>query len=196
MSGGTTSASRGLPSPEPAASSRAAAVAQGNSRPTEPVPVTQPDSAPAGGVAAPPPPSGPAPSTDLEPVPAERHTRRARLILARVDPWSVMKLSFLLSIALAIGFLTAVFVLWTMLDRMGVFETANRLAGEIARGAGGESPFDFVGSLALSRVLGWAAILSVVNIVLLTALATLGAFLYNICSSLVGGLQVTLAEDV
>jgi hypothetical protein len=33
-----------------------------------------------------------------------------------------------------------------------------------------------------------------VNIVLMTALATIGAFVYNICSDLVGGIEVTLAE--
>jgi len=45
------------------------------------------------------------------------------------------------------------------------------------------------------RVLGFTAIVSGINVILLTALATLGAFLYNLSSSVLGGLEVTLAED-
>ncbi|MGH8940958.1 MAG: DUF3566 domain-containing protein, partial [Actinomycetes bacterium] len=59
--------------------------------------------------------------------------RRARLVLARVDPWSVMKLSFLLAIALAIIAVVAVFVLWTVLDTMGVFDAVGRGVESVTR---------------------------------------------------------------
>jgi hypothetical protein len=41
---------------------------------------------------------------------------------------------------------------------------------------------------------GGSALLGAVIVVLLTALATLGAFIYNVCADLVGGIELTLAE--
>ena len=51
---------------------------------------------------------------------------------------------------------------------------------------------DYVGT---SRVLGIAMIVAVADVLLITAIATLGAFLYNLSAALLGGIEVTLAED-
>ncbi|MGN6090606.1 MAG: DUF3566 domain-containing protein [Actinomycetales bacterium] len=120
---------------------------------------------------------------------------RARLVVTRVDPWSVMKLGFLLSIALGIVLVIAVVVLWSVLNGMGVFSSVNDLVNQIVSTEGGKQ-FDILRYAGLSRVVGVSTILALVNVVLITALATLGAFLYNLAASLVGGLHVTLAEDV
>jgi hypothetical protein len=127
--------------------------------------------------------------------PATAPERSAFLTVARVDPWSVMKLSFLVSVALAIIVVVAVFVLWQVLDGMGVFDSVSRIVDQITRGeaGGGIQIEDYVG---LRRVMTYAVLLSAVNVVLITALATLGAFLYNACVRLVGGLQVTLTESI
>jgi hypothetical protein len=140
-------------------------------------------------------PAAPAASrAGVEGAPGPRKARKARLVLARVDPWSVMKLSFLLAVALAIIAVTAVFVLWTVLDRIGAFGAVSRVIADITEGESGGA-FDLTQYVGLSRVLGATAILACVNIVLMTAVATLSAFLYNIASSLVGGLHVTLTEE-
>lgn len=125
---------------------------------------------------------------------AGRKSRLARLVLARVDPWSVMKLSFLLSIALAIIGIVAVAVLWTVLDSMGVFTAATSTVADVTQNASG-SGFDLMTYVDRNRVVGVTAVLACVNVVLMTALCTLAAFIYNITSSLVGGLHVTLSED-
>jgi len=119
--------------------------------------------------------------------------RSAFLTVTRVDPWSMMKLSFLVSVALGIVVVVAVFVLWQVLDGMGVFDSVGRIVDQVTRGEGGGGIqiLDYVG---LQRVLTYTALLSLINVVLITALATLGAFLYNASARLVGGLQVTLAE--
>jgi Transmembrane domain of unknown function (DUF3566) len=121
-------------------------------------------------------------------------TRKARLRLARVDPWSVTKVSFVLSIAAAIMAFIAVAVLWSILDALKVFDTVGGVVSEITsseKNAG----FDLKAFLSLSRVLGFTTLLGLLNIVLVTALATLAAFLYNLAAGFVGGLDVTLAED-
>lgn len=147
----------------------------------------RPDGQPADGQTEPSGSSAPAASS-------ARRTRRARLVLARVDPWSVMKLGFLLSIALAIVLLVAVLVLWLVLDGLGVFDAVNKTVGDVTSSetSAGINVLAYVG---LGRVLGVATVLACVNVVLFTALATLGAFLYNIAATLVGGLHVTLAEE-
>jgi hypothetical protein len=122
--------------------------------------------------------------------------RRARLVLARVDPWSVMKLSFLLAIALAVVAVVAVFVIWTVLDTMGVFDSVGSTVESITRSSDNSQGVDILDYVGLSRVLSLTVVLAGVNVVLMTALATLGAFLYNMAASLVGGLNVTFTEDV
>ena len=129
--------------------------------------------------------------------PAARvRARKARLVLARVDPWSVMKLSFLLSIALAIVALVAVFVLWSVLDTMGVFESVGRSVESVTRSSDNSQGIDILDYVGLDRVLSVTIALAGVNVVLMTALCTLGAFLYNMAAGLVGGLHVTFTEDV
>ncbi|MEV5593405.1 DUF3566 domain-containing protein [Streptomyces sp. NPDC052496] len=121
-------------------------------------------------------------------------TRKARLRVARTDPWSVMKVSFLLSIALGICTIVAVAVLWMVMDAMGVFTTVGGTISE-ATGSGDGGGFDLQSFLSLPRVLLFTGIIAVIDVVLATALATLGAFIYNISAGFVGGVELTLAED-
>ncbi|HZG06600.1 MAG TPA: DUF3566 domain-containing protein [Streptomyces sp.] len=121
-------------------------------------------------------------------------TRKARLRVAKVDPWSVMKVSFLLSIALGICTVIAVAVLWMVMDAMGVFAAVGGTVSEATSTDGGGG-FDLEGFLSLSRVLSFTSVIAVIDVVLATALATLGAFIYNLSAGFVGGIEVTLAED-
>jgi Transmembrane domain of unknown function (DUF3566) len=148
------------------------------------------------------------PTATMPPVPPDMTTarpaastsvgkpRKARLVLGRVDPWSVMKLSFLLSVGIAIVAFVAVLVLWSVLDRMGVFDSVGSTVESVTRSSDNAQGIDILSYVGLSRVLGVTALLAGVNVVLMTALGTLGAFLYNLAASLVGGLHVTLTEDV
>lgn len=120
--------------------------------------------------------------------------RKVRLTIARVDPWSVMKLSFLLSVAVGIALVVMVAVLWTILDGMGVFSDVDRTIGEVLGGANGTT-FNLMSYIGFGRVLSLATVVAVIDVFLLTALATLGAFLYNLCASLVGGVNLTLSDD-
>lgn len=117
-------------------------------------------------------------------------SRRARLRLVRVDPWSVMKTAFLLSIAFGIMCVVAVFVIWSVLGAANVFGSINASIEQII-----EADFAIEDYVGLDRVLPFTMLIAVVDVVLLTAIATLGAFLYNLAASLLGGLEVTLAED-
>ncbi|MCH7229665.1 DUF3566 domain-containing protein [Glycomyces sp. L485] len=125
---------------------------------------------------------------------AARGPRRAKLRLKRIDPWSVMKFSFAVSIVLFIVMVVATTVLYIALDAMGVFDTVNDMLAMLM-GTNGEAGVDTESiRITAKGVIGAAALLGVVNMVLFTALATLGSFIYNVCADLVGGVEVTLAE--
>ncbi|MEU9643573.1 DUF3566 domain-containing protein [Streptomyces sp. NPDC048188] len=120
--------------------------------------------------------------------------RKARLRVSKADPWSVMKVSFLLSIALGICTIVASAVLWMVMDAMGVFSTVGGTISE-ATGSNESNGFDLQSFLSLPNVLMFTAIIAVIDVVLATALATLGAFIYNLSAGFVGGVELTLAED-
>lgn len=134
---------------------------------------------------------------DVEPVTASvpaAAPRRVRLVVSRLDPWSVMKMSFLLSVALGIITVVSISIIWLVLNSMGVFGGINDLltnlgSSESSSGSGVRDAISF------GRIVSGATIVAVVNVVLLTAVATLGAVIYNIAAALVGGYLVTLTDD-
>ncbi|WP_083956522.1 DUF3566 domain-containing protein [Tersicoccus phoenicis] len=132
------------------------------------------------------------PNPKLVRPPQKGKVRRARLLVSKVDPWSVLKMAFLLSVALGIVTVVASIVLWTVLDLTGIFARLNQMLGEVG---GGGSTFDLRTYASLGQVASFATVVAVANIFLLTALSVLAAVLYNITSTLVGGIGVTLTDD-
>lgn len=123
---------------------------------------------------------------------AVRGPRKARLSLSRLDPWSVLKLSFLLAVALGIIGVVLTAVVWNVVNGMGVFTEINGLVRQVE---GSGSTFDLYDFVGFERMVSLATVIAVANVLILTALATLFAFLYNIGSGLVGGLRVTLSDE-
>jgi hypothetical protein len=123
---------------------------------------------------------------------AARGPRRARLNLKRIDPWSVMKFAFAVSLVLFIVVIVATSVLYLALDAMGVFQQVNSSLGDLISASGGQEATTF--RITAKGVIGTSALVGLVNVVLFTALATLSAFIYNVCADLVGGVELTLAE--
>ncbi|OZM72672.1 hypothetical protein CFN78_13660 [Amycolatopsis antarctica] len=121
-----------------------------------------------------------------------RGPRRASLQIKRFDPWSVLKLALVLGVAMFFVWLVAVGVLYTVLDGMGVWEKLNGTYSSLVSGEGAGAPVEPL--ISAGRVFGIAAILGAINIVLISALATVMAFIYNVSADLAGGLEVTLSE--
>ncbi|MCK9794200.1 DUF3566 domain-containing protein [Isoptericola sp. 4D.3] len=117
--------------------------------------------------------------------------RRVRLSVSRVDPWSIMKLAFLLSVA--IGFITVVatMVVWYVLNDMGTFAKIQGFMSETI----GPQAVNLMQFVQFDRVVSLSVLIAIVNVVLLTALATIMAILYNITAALVGGVHLTLTDE-
>jgi len=122
-------------------------------------------------------------------------TRKARLRLSHVDPWSMMKTSFVFSVAFGIATVVLVLLTWGVLATSGVFDMINQMVSSVLLSPGDDQQFRIQDFFGLSKVVGLTILLSVLNVVILTALSTLLAFLYNTSARLIGGLDVTLAED-
>ncbi|MER7078902.1 Transmembrane protein of unknown function [Saccharopolyspora kobensis] len=119
-----------------------------------------------------------------------RGPRRASLQVKRVDPWSVLKLALVLSVALFFVWMIAVAVLYGVLDGMGVWDQLNGTFSELTQ------PDDAAAEplISAARVFGVASIIGAINIVLVTALATVAAFIYNVAADFAGGVEITLSE--
>ncbi|HLM04649.1 MAG TPA: DUF3566 domain-containing protein [Blastococcus sp.] len=121
-----------------------------------------------------------------------RGPRRARLQLRHIDTWSALKISLVLSIALFFIWMVAVAILYGVLSALGVFDTLNDLFGQLGTASGSEGGG---GDVVTIGVVFWgAAVIGAINVVLMTALCTVGTFIYNLCADLVGGLELTLSE--
>ena len=120
--------------------------------------------------------------------------RRVRLSLTRINPLSVMKVSFLLSVAAGIMLVVATAFVWFMLDAMHVFSTIRDLTGTVMDSKS-NAYTALLEYLKLSRAISMATIIAVINIILTTALSTIGALLYNVTAAFVGGVHLTLADE-
>jgi hypothetical protein len=139
--------------------------------------------------------AGPARRPGPAAAPPSGRTRRARLRVVRTDPWTVMKVSFLLSIALGVVTIVGVSLLWMVLDAAGVFSSVGGTLKQATTGTDTSSGFDLQSYLSFGNVFLFTLLIAVVDVVLLTALCTLGSFIYNTAAGMTGGVEVTLAEE-
>ena len=115
---------------------------------------------------------------------------RASMQIRRIDPWSTLKVSLMLSVALFFVWMIAVAFLYLVLGGMGVWAKLNSNVGDLLNNTSGSS-----GELVSSgTIFGGAVLIGLVNIVLMTAMATIAAFIYNLTTDLIGGVEVTLAD--
>jgi Transmembrane domain of unknown function (DUF3566) len=119
--------------------------------------------------------------------------RNARLYVSRIDPWSIFKAAFMLALALGIVIVVAVAVLWWVLDYAGVFVTVSSSINDVVGSA--TANFDLVSLLDFSRVMGVAVVVAAVEVVLVSIIATLFAFIYNLSVGLTGGVEVVLTDQ-
>jgi hypothetical protein len=118
--------------------------------------------------------------------------RKVRVLLSRIDPWSALKIGFLLSIAAGIMMLVAVHVLWTALNSMGTFELIQQWVSKLFTKDQEVNILQFVD---YKKVMSASLLVSVTNVVLISGLSVISAFLYNMVSRMVGGVYVTLTDD-
>ncbi|WP_415847443.1 DUF3566 domain-containing protein [Tsukamurella strandjordii] len=108
--------------------------------------------------------------------------------LRSIDPWTTFKLAGVVSVVLFFVWMIAVGALYVILNGMGVWSKINDSFQTLVNEQAGSS------ILTAGDVFLYSSLVGLANVVLLTALATVGAFIYNLCADLVGGVEVTLAD--
>ena len=179
------------PDPEPTSPSsparnflRSSTTAKTSAPPrTPPVSVAPAKASPAGTS-----PAGPRPKAS-----SKRSSRQAHLTIARVEPWSVMKFSFVVSLVAFVILFVAVSVIYGTLSALGVFTSLQHVVQSVTSSQD-SSGVNAAKWFTASRILSYTALLGALNIVLITAMSTIGAVVYNLTSRLIGGVEVTLRE--
>lgn len=140
------------------------------------------------------------PSTAMTPAnstkPANgKPARKAQLQLSRLEPWSVMKFSFVMSLVCFVVLLVAVIVLYAILSGLGVFDAISDTINSLTKEQGETTGSVDAGSwFSFFRVFGYTVLVGALNVMLITALSTVGSVIYNLAADLVGGVEVTLKE--
>jgi hypothetical protein len=137
------------------------------------------------------------PAATVTPQPARQpgaeSRRDAQLVLSRIEPWSVMKFSFITSLVGWIVLFVGVALLYYALRAFGVFHALEQTVATVTS-AKGHAGSDAASWFSASTVLGYTMLVGTINIVIFTALATIGAVVYNLVTHLAGGIEVTLRE--
>ena len=118
-------------------------------------------------------------------------SKQVRLKLVYIDFWSTVKLSFLAGICLAIIAIVGTFLIWTVLDRTGIFDQVNSLVKDISGAGGG----DLRAVLGLGQVMGFSLVVAILDIVVVTALGAVFALLYDRSVKITGGLLVGFTNN-
>jgi Transmembrane domain of unknown function (DUF3566) len=178
--------------PAPAPAAPAGKPATGEARPRGPVTLGQPRTGPSK--------AGPGAGTGAKGqqkaqnrAQSKRSARQAHLTISRIEPWSVMKFSFVVSLVAFVILFVAVSVLYGALSGLGVFDSIQKAVNSVTSSQG-SAGVNAKAWFSASRVLGYTALLGSLNIVLITAMSTIGSVVYNLTSRLVGGVEVTLRE--
>ncbi|WP_433331003.1 DUF3566 domain-containing protein [Spirillospora sp. CA-294931] len=142
--------------------------------------------------------SSPVPATassSAKPPANGKPARKAQLQLARLEPWSVMKFSFVMSLVCFVVLLVAVTVLYMILSGLGVFDSISDTINDLTRRPDDTTSTMDAGSwFSFARVFGYTVLVGALNVLLITALSTVGSIIYNLAADLVGGVEVTLKE--
>ena len=115
---------------------------------------------------------------------------RVRRIIRKVDPWTVLKVTFVLNFVVALTIVLGFSILWVLLINAGVPQGLEDIARRLALLDDNASLVGNIEALFSSVVF-----LATVYLLTQTALATVGAFFYNLVSDLVGGIEVVVLEE-
>lgn len=118
---------------------------------------------------------------------------RTGMRLVRVEPYSVTRLAFVVSVLLMIVTTVAAAIFWMVLSITGVWSEINQNVAALL--SDDSASFDIRDYLGFSRMVGGTLIVSGINVILMTALATVGARLFNLAAALMGGIEATFTDD-
>jgi hypothetical protein len=113
-------------------------------------------------------------------------SRQVRLKLVYIDVWSLVKLSFLVWVALGIVLIVSSVLIWVVLYSTQIFDSLDQTLRDMLA----QPEFSIADSFGIGQVALFAVIIALLNTIVGTALGAIGGFLYNLSVRLTGGLLV------
>lgn len=117
-------------------------------------------------------------------------SKQVRLRVVYLDFWSAVKLSFLAGIAIAIITVVAFFMIYTVLNATNMISSVDDILGQITDGE-----IQIASFLTLSNVMAAAAVIAILNLIVVTVLGAVVAGLYNMAVKVTGGLLVGFSSN-
>jgi transmembrane protein DUF3566 len=111
--------------------------------------------------------------------------RRARLVIRKIDPWSVLKFSLLFYFCLLLIMLLGSAIIFAILKAFGVISNIEKLIRDLS-----EATFTISGG----AIFRWLFLFGLLGAVVASAVTVFLAFLYNLIADVVGGIEVSVAE--
>ncbi len=115
---------------------------------------------------------------------------RVRRIIRKIDPWTVLKVTLVLNFVVALTVVLGFSIMWVLLVNAGVPQGLEDIARRLALL---DQDASLVGNI--EPLFTGLVSLAVVYMLTQTAIATVGAFFYNLVSDLVGGIEVVVLEE-
>ncbi|HZU93915.1 MAG TPA: DUF3566 domain-containing protein [Microbacterium sp.] len=111
--------------------------------------------------------------------------KQVRLRLVYVDFWSAVKLSFLGAVALAIVTMVSFFLIYMVLQATGIIAQADDFVAQFT-----DNSIRLTEVAGLPQVMAFAAVVSILNLIVFTVLGAVIAGIYNLAVKVTGGLLV------
>ena len=111
--------------------------------------------------------------------------KQVRLRLVYIDFWSAVKLSFLGAVALAIVTMVSFFLIYMVLQATGIIAQADDFVAQFT-----DNSIRLTEVAGLPQVMAFAAVVSILNLIVFTVLGAVVAGIYNLAVKVTGGLLV------
>ena len=116
--------------------------------------------------------------------------KQVRLRLVYIDFWSAVKLSFLAAVALAVVKVVSFFLIYLVVSTTGLIAKADEFFQSFSDGSLSLSQF-----VGLPQVMAFAAVIAILNLVVVTVLGAVVAGIYNLAVKVTGGLLVGFTSN-
>ena len=117
--------------------------------------------------------------------------KRTRVVVRKVGPWSVLKLSLIFYFVVMLIWWGALLIVYAILGTTGAITSLTKLMAGIGLWQASNAQPTINGN----HVFTWLFIGGVVAVVIWSIINCLVALAYNLVSDVVGGLELTLAES-